>query len=108
MTTSRIDRIKERSLSAADRLKIEALARRAGGEEPEEDAPAQPAAPASPAKKAVKPNSIEDITKYYYVTFRENNDDATAAALTQAAMQLEGAALIAKTIREYKWTEDRK
>lgn len=101
MTTSRIDKIRERSLSAAAKRNIEALARRAGEEETdgaEQPAAAQP--PAQPAAKPAKANSIEDITKVYFITFRENNDDATAAALTQAAMQLEGAALIAKTIKD--------
>ena len=103
MTTSRIDKIRERSLSAAAKRNIEALARRAGEEEEETDGAEQPAAaqpPAQPAAKPAKANSIEDITKVYFITFRENNDDATAAALTQAAMQLEGAALIAKTIKD--------
>ena len=110
MNPSRIDRIRERSLTAAGRRSIEALARRAGDEEEEEneDQPTAAQSPAQPAAKPAKPDSILDITKYYFVTFRENNDDATSAQLTQAAMQLEGAALIAKTIREYKWQENKK
>ena len=102
MNPSRIDKIRDRSLTAAGRRSIEALARRAG-EEDETGAEEQPAAarpPEQPAANTPKPDSIMDITKHYFVTFREHNDDATAAALTQAAMQLEGAALIAKTIRD--------
>ena len=110
MTPSRIEKIRERSLTASGRRSIEALARRAGDEEEEEneDQPAAARPPAQPAAKPAKPDSILDVTKYYFVTFRENNDDTTAATLTQAAMQLEGAALIAKTIREYKWQEKKK
>ena len=58
--------------------------------------------PAQP-EKGNPPSSIVEITKHYYVSFVGDGVGPTVAcALTQAAMQLEGAALIAKAIKERK------
>ncbi len=98
--TNRIEEIKNRKLSKHDEQSIAALAAKTGDIiAPENKLP--PQEPAQP-EKVNPPSSIVEITKHYFVEFRESNDAATACALAQAAMQLEGAALIAKAIKERK------
>ncbi len=95
----KIEKIRQRSLSQRDRQAIAALAAKSGdtgkGEEDESQMPPPPQ-----AEKRNPPNSIEKLAKFYFVTFKDGHDNPTACALTQAAMSLEGAALVAKTIRE--------
>lgn len=109
MTRNRIDMIRERKLSNHELKRMAAIA----GEEtdPEEPSPApqeKPAALDSALNNPATVNKIEELASQYYENFEKKYGDNTASVLAAACLNMEGAVLIAKAIREYKWSEVKK
>lgn len=110
MKTTRIDEIRERRLSQSELKRMAALA----GEEAGEGnfgasetlsgglPPGAETATGAAAKETErrKPNKIEELAGEYFDNMQKKYGDRAACALTVACMNLEAAALIAKTIRE--------
>lgn len=111
---NKIDVIKNRKLSKYDENKIHHLANKSVGEVEEVIKPAtevsQTPQEIKQDKTAIEevvnqnnyPDKIITITKIYFMEFRKNNTPEVAAMLTQAAMSLDSAALIAQAIKEGK------
>jgi len=102
---TRIEEIKNRRLSISDQNALKYLAARSGeevAEEIETNTHKPEIEKVEVQVETAEPQSIESLVNYYHSKFNGNSN------LVLSAMQLEGAALIAKAIREYKWSENRK
>lgn len=96
---SKIDAIKKRTMSKSEVAKIEALAKYQGDSDSDEPA-SQPAAPTVSGHETVIPRTVEGLVTHYFNTYAMKYPAEVAANLASACAYLEGAAMIAKAMRE--------
>lgn len=102
---TKTESIKSRKMGKSEIAKLEALAKFQSREDAKVTGETKALEGVKPGPTATEsnipaPKSVETLVTYYYNTYVMKYPAEIAAALTQAAMNLEGAALIAKTLKE--------
>ena len=103
---NKTESIKSRKMNKGEIAKLEALAKFQSREDDKVTGATEnlkginPSPTATDAAPPAPPKSVEALVTHYYNTYGMKYPAEIAAALTQAAMNLEGAALIAKTLKE--------